>query len=90
MSKRKLPSVEELLERKNWSGLTGRELAKTGRVGDPSEVATNIVENLGLFSESVIVGFDDMVWDLVKKLRGLERDLTAELRRLSEDKEEGK
>jgi hypothetical protein len=84
MSKTKLPSVEELLELKNWTGLTARELAKAGRfAGGESEVATNIVR-------PNVMGLDDMVWDLIDELRGLEKNLAAELKRLNEDKEEGK
>ena len=90
MSKRKLPSVEELLERKNWTGLTARELAEAGRIGDPGEVAENIVRHLDLVTGPFGMGLDDMVWDLIDELRGLEKKLAAELKRLSKDKEEGK
>ena len=90
MSKTKLPSVEELLETKNWTGLTARELAKAGRFGDPDEVAENIVRNLDLVTGPFGMGLDDMVWDLIDELRGLEKKLAAELKRLSKDKEEGK
>jgi hypothetical protein len=69
---------------KNWTGLTARELAKAGRfAGGESEVATNIVR-------PNVMGLDDMVWDLIDELRGLEKNLAAELKRISEDKEEGK
>ena len=86
MSKTKLPSVEELLERKNWTGLTARELAKAGRIGDPGEAAANIVRHLDLVTGPFGMGLDDMVWDLIDELRGLEDDLTTELKRLSEEK----
>ena len=86
MSKTKLPSVEELLERKNWTGLTARELAKAGRIGDPGEAAANIVRHLDLVTGPFGMGLDDMVWDLIDELRGLEDDLAAELKRLSEEK----
>ena len=83
MSKTKLPSVEELLETKNWTGLTARELAEAGRIGNPSEVAANIVRRLDLVSGPFGMGLDDMVWDLIDELRCLEKDLTTELERLS-------
>ena len=79
-----LPSVEELLETKNWTGLTARELAKAGRfAGGEREVASNIVKKLDVFNETCVMGLEDMVWDLFDKLRGLEDDLAAELKRLS-------
>jgi len=82
--KTKLPSVEELLETKNWTGLTARELAKAGRfAGGEREVATNIVKKLEIFDGPCVMGLDDMVWDLIDELRGLEDDLAAELKRLS-------
>ena len=86
MSKTKLPSVEELLETKNWKGLTVREHAKAGRIGDTAYAARNIVKNLEIFDGPYVMGLDDMVWDLIDELRGLEDDLAAELKRLSEEK----
>ena len=83
-SKTKLPSVEELLETKNWTGLTARELAKAGRfAGGEREVAANIVNELDVFDGPCAMGLDDTVWDLLDELRSLEDDLAAELKRLS-------
>jgi len=79
MSKTKLPSVEELLETKNWTGLTVGELAKAGRIGNPSEAAANIVRSLDLVTGPFGMGLDDMVWDLIDELRCLEKDLITEL-----------
>ncbi len=83
MIRTKLPSVEELLETKNCSGLTARELAKAGRIGNAAIVAKDIVKKLKGFGE---LELHCLRLDLIDELRGLEKDLAAELKRLSEEK----
>lgn len=85
-TKTKLPTVENLLETRNNSGVSARELARAGRISDAAIVANNIVKKLEIFDGPHVMGLDDMVWDLIDQLRSLEDDLAAELKRLSGEK----
>ena len=82
-----VPTVEDLLEQKNWTGLTLRDLAKAGRIGNPEEKAKEVaIATISMVAEGLDPSFStpsDYV-ECLKKTDQLADELAVELKLLNQ------
>jgi len=82
-----VPTIEDLLEQKNWTGLTLRELAKAGRIGNPEEKAKEVaIATISLAAEALApsVSTPNDYVECLKKIDQLADELAVELKFLNQ------